>query len=182
MSAPGPLPPGPLPPGPLPPGPLPPDRAARAWAAAAAVPDPELPALTIADLGILRGVAEQGGAIEVTITPTYTGCPAMAVIGWEIEAALDRAGIRPVRIRTVLTPAWTTAWLSAAAREKLRAAGIAPPPQAAPDPALFAAPTPACPRCASADTERISPFGATACKSLHRCRACREPFEAFKAH
>ncbi len=159
------------------------DRRARAWAAAAAVADPELPALTIADLGILRDVALRDGAIEVTITPTYTGCPAMAVIGWEIEAALVRAGLGPVRIRNVLTPPWTSAWLTEAGRKKLAAAGIAPPPPGAPaEAALFAAPSPPCPRCASPKTERISAFGATACKSLHRCLACREPFEAFKAH
>jgi len=159
------------------------DRHTRAWAAAAAVADPELPALTIADLGILRDVALRDGTIEVTITPTYTGCPAMAVIGWEIEAALERAGLGPVRIRNAMTPPWTSAWLTPEGRAKLAATGIAPPP---PDPAagdaLFAALSPPCPRCASTATERISAFGATACKSLHRCLACREPFEAFKAH
>jgi ring-1,2-phenylacetyl-CoA epoxidase subunit PaaD len=157
------------------------DRRARAWQAAAAVADPELPALTIADLGILRAVEDRDGTIEVTITPTYSGCPAMAVIGWEIAAALDRAGLGPARIRTVLAPAWTSAWLTEAARAKLAAAGIAPPPPH-PDGTLFAATSPACPRCASADTEQLSAFGATACKSLHRCRTCREPFEAFKPH
>ena len=159
------------------------DRHTRAWAAAAAVADPELPALTIADLGILRDVALRDGMIEVTITPTYTGCPAMAVIGWEIEAALERAGLGPVRIRNVMAPPWTSAWLTPEGCAKLAAAGIAPPPPgpAAGD-ALFAAPSPPCPRCASAATERLSAFGATACKSLHRCLACREPFEAFKAH
>ncbi len=158
------------------------DRRARAWAAAAAVVDPELPALTIADLGMLRDVTLAGDTIEVTITPSYTACPAMVVIGWEIEAALARAGLGPVRISTVLAPPWTSAWLSPEGRAKLAAAGIAPPPTAPADPGLFAVAAPACPRCASLATERISAFGATACKSLHRCLACREPFEAFKAH
>ena len=144
-------------------------RLARARAAVAAVEDPELPPLTIADLGILRDVADRDGRIEVTITPSYTGCPAMAVIGWEIEAALDRAGLGPALVRTELAPAWDTASLTPAAHAKLRAAGIAPP----------GGPL-ACPRCASARVETISAFGATACKSLHRCLECREPFEAFK--
>ncbi len=134
------------------------ERLARARAVAAGVEDPELPALTIADLGILRDVTLRDGTLEVTITPTYTGCPATAVIGWEIEAALERAGLGPARVRTVLAPAWSSAALTAAA-------GAAPP---------------ACPRCASPRTELLSAFGATACKSLHRCLACREPFEAFK--
>ncbi|MDE2582783.1 MAG: phenylacetate-CoA oxygenase subunit PaaJ [Rhodospirillales bacterium] len=158
------------------------DRLARARTAVAAVEDPELPALTIADLGILRDVTLRDGRVEVTITPTYTGCTAMAVIGWEIEAALDRAGLGPALVRTVLAPAWSTDALGPDARAKLAAAGIAPPP--APGAVQGAAPdaAPACPRCASARTELLSAFGATGCKSLHRCRDCREPFEAFKAH
>ena len=157
--------------------PGPDDRLARARAAAAAVEDPELPALTIEDLGILRDVTLAGGTIEVTITPSYTGCPAMAVIGWEIEAALDRAGLGPARVRTVLAPAWSSDALGPAARAKLAAAGIAPPA-----PVGTASAPPACPRCGSGRTELISAFGATGCKALHRCLACREPFEAFKSH
>ena len=146
----------------------------RAWAVASAVADPELPAVTIGELGILRDVAWRDGAWEVTVTPTYSGCPAMTVIGWDIETSLAAAGIRPVRLRTVLAPAWSAAWLSPAGRAKLAAAGIAPP--GAPGEA------PPCPRCGAVATEVISAFGATACKSLHRCLACREPFEAFKPH
>lgn len=144
------------------------------WEAAAGVADPELPAVTIAELGMLRDVAWRDGVWEVTITPSYSGCSAMAVIGWEIEAALARAGAGVVRVRTVLAPAWSSAWLTEAARAKLAAGGIAPP--GAPGE------VPACPRCASRATEMLSAFGGTSCKSMHRCLKCREPFEAFKAH
>lgn len=154
---------------------------ARAWAAAAAVRDPEIPVLTIEDLGVLRDIRQDGATIEVVITPTYTGCPAMSAIALDVEAALAGAGISPIRVVTTLAPAWTTDWLSAAAREKLRAYGIAPPP-AAGRRALFSADATACPRCGSADTERLAEFGSTACKSLWRCRACREPFDLFKCH
>ncbi len=124
-------------------------------------------------------MTERDGAVEVAITPTYTGCPATAVIGADIRAALARAGI-PARIRTVLAPAWTTSWLTEAARAKLAANGIAPPGSAEDAAALFPAAIVVCPRCGAADTERLSAFGSTPCKALHRCRACREPFEAFK--
>ena len=140
----------------------------RALAALDAVTDPEIPVLTIADLGILRDVAVLDDTVEVTITPTYSGC-------------LARAGIK-ARIRTSLSPAWTTDWLTDAARDKLAAFGIAPPEHTASRRALFGEAHPACPLCGSADTEQISEFGSTACKSLHRCRACREPFDAFKCH
>ncbi len=153
----------------------------RALAALESVTDPEIPVLTIGDLGILREVSVCGDTVEVVITPTYSGCPAMSMIALEIEAALDRAGIK-VRIRTRLSPAWTTDWLTDAAHAKLAAFGIAPPEHAASRRALFGESRPACPRCGSADTEQISEFGSTACKSLHRCRACREPFDAFKCH
>ncbi|HEX4259963.1 MAG TPA: 1,2-phenylacetyl-CoA epoxidase subunit PaaD [Acetobacteraceae bacterium] len=154
---------------------------ARAWEAAASVLDPELPDLTIADLGVLRDVVETDGAVEVSITPTYTGCPAMAMIALDVQTALDRAGIAG-RVRTVLAPAWTTDWLSDAGRGKLARAGIAPPPPGAGRRALFGAPEVACPRCGSRKTEKIAAFGATACKALWRCRACREPFDLFKCH
>ena len=154
----------------------------RALESASAVVDPEIPALTVADLGILRSVTVRDGQVEVTITPTYSGCPAMNVITLDIQAALACAGIENARIRTVLSPAWTTDWLSEAARSKLAAAGIAPPPPGAPRRALFAAAAPVCPRCGSAETEEISEFGSTACKSLHKCQTCHEPFEAFKCH
>jgi ring-1,2-phenylacetyl-CoA epoxidase subunit PaaD len=153
----------------------------RVLAALETVTDPEIPVLTIADLGILRDVSVHDGIVEVTITPTYSGCPAMNVITLDIETALARAGIE-AHIRTQLSPAWTTDWLTDAARAKLAAFGIAPPVHAASRRALFGAVRPACPRCGSADTEQISEFGSTPCKSLHRCRACREPFDAFKCH
>ena len=153
----------------------------RALAVLEQVTDPEIPVLTIADLGILRDVSVQGDTVDVTITPTYSGCPAMNLITLEIETALARAGIQ-ARIRTTLSPAWTTDWLTDAARNKLAAFGIAPPEHATSRRALFGEARPACPLCGSADTEQISEFGSTACKSLHRCRACREPFDAFKCH
>jgi ring-1,2-phenylacetyl-CoA epoxidase subunit PaaD len=154
----------------------------RAWAAAAAVADPELPVLTIADLGILRQVTLRDGRIEVTITPTYSGCPAMTVIGLEVGLALERAGIGGAQVRTVLSPAWTTAWLTPEGRRKLEAHGIAPPQDGTGRHALFGAGTVPCPRCRSARTERLSQFGSTACKALWRCRDCREPFDHFKCH
>ncbi len=154
----------------------------RAWAAASAVVDPELPALTIADLGVLRDVQVTDGAVEVAITPTYSGCPAMQMIALDIVTALERAGIAGARVRTVLSPAWTTAWLTAEARRKLAADGIAPPLDEAGRGALFWTGAPACPRCGSAATERLAEFGSTACKALWRCTACREPFDHFKCH
>ncbi len=154
----------------------------RAWAAAAAVVDPELPALTIADLGVLREVLVTNGAVEVAITPTYSGCPAMQIIALDIVTALEQAGIAGARVRTVLSPAWTTAWLTADARRKLLEDGIAPPLDAQGRGALFGTAAPACPRCGSAATERLTEFGSTACKALWRCTACREPFDHFKCH
>ena len=153
----------------------------RAWDIAAAVFDPELPPLTIAELGILRDVAIDGRGVEIRITPTYSGCPAMTVIAQDIEAALAAAGIAPARITTVLAPAWTTDWLTESGRAKLLAQGIAPP-SGAPRRALFAETPVTCPRCASPDTALLAEFGSTACKSLRQCRACREPFHAFKCH
>lgn len=153
----------------------------RALAALADVTDPEIPVLTIADLGILRDVSVHGDAVDVTITPTYSGCPAMNMITLDIETALARAGIKG-RVITSLSPAWTTDWLTDAARQKLAAFGIAPPEHTASRRALFGEAHPTCPHCGSDDTELISEFGSTACKSLHRCRACREPFDAFKCH
>jgi ring-1,2-phenylacetyl-CoA epoxidase subunit PaaD len=155
----------------------------RAEAAVAEVADPELPFLTVADLGILRDISvRDGGAVEVTITPTYSGCPAMDLIRLEVETALARAGIEGARIRVALCPAWTTDWLSAAGRAKLAEAGIAPPPPGGGRRALFGADVLTCPHCASRHTELISEFGTTACKALHRCLDCTEPFEAFKCH
>ena len=154
---------------------------ARAWRAAAAVVDPEVPVLTIEDLGVLRGVGvAEDGAVEVAITPTYSGCPAMNVIALEVELALERAGIAKGRVRTVLSPAWTTDWMSDEGRRKLKEYGIAPPAPKATRRALFGLEAIACPRCGSEDTEKITEFGSTACKALWRCRSCREPFDHFK--
>ena len=153
----------------------------RAWQAAAAVTDPEIPVLTIADLGVLREITEQDGAVEVCITPTYSGCPAMNMIAAEVGLALDRAGI-PGRVRTVLSPAWTTDWLTDAGRRKLIDYGVAPPGPASGRGALFGRQVLACPRCGSERTERLAEFGSTACKALWRCLDCREPFDHFRCH
>ena len=158
------------------------DARQRAYDAVATVTDPEIPVLTIADLGVLRDVTLTGERVEVTITPTYSGCPAMHVIALEIDLALARAGFADRAIRIVLSPAWTTDWLTEVGRDKLAAYGIAPPARTGGRRALFGETAIACPRCHSADTERLAEFGSTACKSLYRCRACREPFDAFKCH
>jgi ring-1,2-phenylacetyl-CoA epoxidase subunit PaaD len=155
--------------------------AERAWAAAASVVDPEIPVLTIEDLGVLRDVSiAQDGAVEVSITPTYSGCPAMNVIALEVELALARAGIAEGRVKTVLSPAWTTDWMSEEGRRKLEEYGIAPPAPKTTRRALFGIEAIACPRCGSGDTERLAEFGSTACKALWRCKSCREPFDYFK--
>ncbi|MCA1413621.1 phenylacetate-CoA oxygenase subunit PaaJ [Bradyrhizobium sp. NBAIM20] len=154
----------------------------RAWDAAASVVDPEIPVLSIADLGVLRDVVLDGDHVEVAITPTYSGCPAMNMIALEIEVALERAGFRHARVRTVLSPAWTTDWLTEDGRKKLCAYGIAPPQAASSRRALFGAQTVACPQCGSDKTELLSEFGSTSCKALWRCKACREPFDYFKCH
>jgi ring-1,2-phenylacetyl-CoA epoxidase subunit PaaD len=157
------------------------DLLARARAAVEQVCDPEIPVLTIADLGVLRSVeAAADSAIEVAITPTYSGCPAMDVIGFEIKAALMKAGIDNARVRQVLAPAWTTDWMSEAGKTKLRAYGIAPPTARASRRALFGEESVACPHCGSQESEKVSEFGSTACKALWRCTACREPFDYFK--
>jgi ring-1,2-phenylacetyl-CoA epoxidase subunit PaaD len=153
----------------------------RAVAALTAVVDPEIPVLTIADLGILRGVLiHADDAVEAVITPTYSGCPAMNMIALEADLALEKAGFARRKITTVLSPAWSTDFMSAEGREKLRAYGIAPPPAASSRAALMGEEAPSCPRCASREVERISEFGSTACKALWRCTACREPFDYFK--
>lgn len=144
--------------------------------AVAAVRDPELRVLTIAELGILRDVTVHEGQVEVTITPTYAGCPAMDVIRADITEALRRDGYDDVEITTVLSPAWSTDWISPSGREKLAAAGIAPPSRT-----VRLSLSVRCPLCGSPDTEQLSRFGSTACKALWRCRACREPFDAIKA-
>jgi ring-1,2-phenylacetyl-CoA epoxidase subunit PaaD len=157
-----------------------------AYDVAAATPDPEIPALTIEDLGILRSVEVTSGGVVVTITPTYSGCPAMREISGDVRARLSRAGFGRVTIATRLAPPWSTDWITTEGRRKLAAAGIAPPSAAprrtGPIPlTLGRPPSPRCPRCGSADTRMTAQFSATACKSLHRCGACGEPFEAVKA-
>jgi ring-1,2-phenylacetyl-CoA epoxidase subunit PaaD len=158
------------------------NRLARARTAAEAVVDPEIPVLTIADLGVLRDVwLAEDERVEVVITPTYSSCPAMNMIALEIETAIERAGLGRPRVTTVLHPAWTTDWLTAGGREKLRAYGIAPPEgKAGGRRALFGEEHVACPRCGSRETEKLAEFGSTTCKALWRCRACREPFDHFK--
>jgi ring-1,2-phenylacetyl-CoA epoxidase subunit PaaD len=156
-------------------------KARRAWAAAAAVLDPEVPAVTVAELGILRAVDidDQGRAVA-QVTPTYSGCPAVLAIELAIEAALRQAGFDPV-IERVLAPAWTTDWITETGREKLRAYGIAPPVVGSSSKrALFGEITVACPRCASTQTSKLSEFGSTACKAQYRCNTCHEPFDYFK--
>jgi len=154
----------------------------RALAAASAVVDPELPVLTIADLGVLRDVTVEGDAVEVVITPTYSGCPAMDMIAVEIDLALRRAGIAGGRVRTVLSPAWTTDWLTEDGRRKLLDYGVAPPAPGGGRRALFGVDVVACPRCGSSDTRPLAEFGSTSCKALWQCQACREPFDYFKCH
>jgi ring-1,2-phenylacetyl-CoA epoxidase subunit PaaD len=158
------------------------DLRQRAWNVAAGVVDPEIPVLSIADLGVLRDVTVADGRVEVVITPTYSGCPAMNMIALEIELALERAGIRNSKVRTVLSPAWTTDWMSDDGRRKLREYGIAPPQAASSRRALFGVQQVECPQCGSVDTELLSEFGSTSCKALWRCKNCREPFDYFKCH
>jgi ring-1,2-phenylacetyl-CoA epoxidase subunit PaaD len=154
----------------------------RAWDVAASVVDPEIPVLTIADLGVLREVEIEGGRVEVAITPTYSGCPAMNMIAVEIALALEKAGFPKAKVRTVLSPAWTTDWMSQEGCRKLRDYGIAPPLAASSRRALFGVQQVQCPQCGSDDTELLSEFGSTSCKALWRCRSCREPFDYFKCH
>jgi ring-1,2-phenylacetyl-CoA epoxidase subunit PaaD len=148
-----------------------------AWKIAAGLPDPELPVVTIADLGILRDVTEDDqGRVHVQITPTYSGCPAMEAISADLVDALTAAGYQHVDVEFVLAPAWTTDWMTEEAKTKLAAYGVAPPG------AVALALSVRCPQCGSLDTRESSRFGSTACKSLWVCSSCREPFDHFKAH
>ncbi len=147
------------------------DDTARIWAVLAGVPDPEIPVLSIVDLGIVREVSAE----RVAITPTYTGCPATQAIERDIRAALDAAGYRGIRIDTLLAPPWTTDWISKAGRDKLRAYGIAPP-------GARGERRVECPQCGSSETREVSRFGSTPCKAQWRCLACLEPFDLFKCH
>jgi ring-1,2-phenylacetyl-CoA epoxidase subunit PaaD len=158
-----------------------------ALAVAGQVTDPELPMITLADLGVLREVSESDGRVVVSITPTYTGCPAMDTMRDDLEHALLRAGYREIEIRTVLAPAWSTDWITDEGKRKLAEAGISPPgaaPRAVSGPIPLTLSAPAsrihCPHCSSVDTEELSRFSATACRSLRRCRSCLEPFEHVK--
>ncbi|MEU4050707.1 1,2-phenylacetyl-CoA epoxidase subunit PaaD [Streptomyces olivaceus] len=165
-------------------GPALPD-AHRARRVAERVPDPELPMLTLADLGVLRGVETRAdGTVVASLTPTYSGCPAMAEMRADVAARLREAGYARVEIRTVLDPPWTSDWITESGRRKLAEHGIAPPGRApgGPVPLLLSPTRPAvpCPRCGSRETEETSRFAATSCKALWRCRACREPFEYVK--
>ncbi|MCW2714973.1 MAG: paaJ [Frankiales bacterium] len=150
------------------------------------VTDPEIPVITIADLGILREVSVEGGRVTVTITPTYSGCPAMDEIRADITTALAAAGVDDVEVRTVLSPAWTTEWMTVQGRESLRAYGIAPPTVRAggPVPLQLGRRRGAvdCPHCGSGATEELTRFASTSCTSLWRCTSCREPFDHFKDH
>ncbi|MEM7190576.1 MAG: 1,2-phenylacetyl-CoA epoxidase subunit PaaD [Pseudomonadota bacterium] len=154
--------------------------ARRAWDAAAAVPDPEVPCVTVADLGILREVAMEGDVAVARLTPTYSGCPAVLAIELAVEAALRDAGF-DARIERVISPPWTTDWVTDEGRAKLKAYGIAPPqPGENSKRALFGETVVACPRCNSTETAKLSEFGSTACKAMYRCESCLEVFDYFK--
>jgi len=161
-------------------------RVAHAWRVLHEVLDPEVPAISVTELGIVRDVIAHDDGLEVVVTPTYSGCPATEVIAQSISEALAAAGLGPARVTQRRAPAWTTDWITPEGREKLRAYGIAPPGSCASEttapvsPIRLMARHVDCPRCGSPLTERLSAFGATACKSLYRCVACREPFEHFK--
>jgi len=161
-------------------------RTDLAWDVLHSVLDPEVPALSVCDLGIVREVIAHDDGLEIVLTPTYSGCPATEVIEHDVLAAIAKAQLGPARVSLRRAPAWTTDWISAEGKRKLLDYGIAPPGPAAPDGAvpirIFGrkADAVACPRCASLHTERLSAFGSTACKSMYRCLSCREPFEHFK--
>ena len=159
-----------------------PARVARVWAILEAVPDPEIPVLSITDLGIVRYVRfDAEGLLHVGLTPTYSGCPATEVIRESVRAALQAHECGAVQLEEVLSPAWSSDWLSDAGRAKLAAFGIAPPATTVSSPRhLWHAPRIACPRCASLATERVSEFGSTPCKAHYRCTSCAEPFDYFK--
>jgi ring-1,2-phenylacetyl-CoA epoxidase subunit PaaD len=156
------------------------------WECLSAVSDPEIPVISVVDLGIVRELTWLDTDVcEVTITPTYSGCPAMQVIAENVELALRSLGVEKISIRTQLSPAWTTDWMSPAGREKLKAYGIAPPMQSAIDISALGShvvPDIACPQCGSLHTRLLSQFGSTACKALYRCNECLEPFDYFKPH
>lgn len=153
-----------------------------AWDLAATVVDPEVPVLTIEDLGVLRRVAIDGSRVRVDITPTYSGCPAVDAIRDDIVTALHEGGYADVDVRTVLAPAWTTDWMSEAGNRKLQQYGIAPPGPRRTDGVVMLSLGVKCPRCGSLHTREVSHFGSTSCKALYVCQRCQEPFDHFKAH
>lgn len=162
------------------------------WQWLSEVPDPEIPVLSLTDLGVIRAVRWEGEQLVVTVTPTYTGCPATAVINLDIESKLRGCGIREIKLEQQLSPPWTTDWLSNEGRRKLRRYGIAPPQHETTHPGQGngridrlmgqGSLVVACPRCGSNNTEKISQFGSTPCKAAYRCRDCLEPFDYFKCH
>jgi ring-1,2-phenylacetyl-CoA epoxidase subunit PaaD len=162
----------------------------QVWQWLSEVPDPEIPVISVTELGIVRDVAWDQDTLVVTVTPTYSGCPATSVINFDIEHALRARGVKKLRLERRLSPPWTTGWITAKARDKLRAFGIAPPMDATADTRRLSArigrltgasrAAVACPRCGSEQTEKVSQFGSTPCKASYRCRACLEPFDYFK--
>jgi ring-1,2-phenylacetyl-CoA epoxidase subunit PaaD len=158
-------------------------RISLAWQALAAVEDPEIPAVSILDLGLIRGIGVRAdGVLDVALSPTYVGCPATQVIQQAAQNALERAALGPCAVNAVLSPPWTSDWITAEGRRKLQAYGIVPPQHSTGSlrEALRGQRAIPCPRCGSIETECLSEFGSTPCKALHRCRACLEPFEYFK--
>lgn len=155
-------------------------RVDQAWAVLDAVPDPEVPAISVRELGIVREVLDHGASMEIVLTPTYSGCPATEVIERSVCEAIDAAGLGPARVTMRRAPAWTTDWISEDGRRKLREYGIAPPEACRPARVGLAL-TARCPRCGSTSTREISRFGSTPCKSLWSCLFCLEPFDSFKA-
>jgi ring-1,2-phenylacetyl-CoA epoxidase subunit PaaD len=156
----------------------------QAWEALRGVPDPEVPALSVVDLGIIRAIEDTGDGLRVDVTPTYSGCPALDVIEREIARALEAAGVGRVEVRRVFSPPWSTDLISETGRQRLKAYGIAPPGHLVAEPLVALGPTVRhveCPFCGSADTALKSEFGPTPCKALYTCQACRQPFEHFKA-
>lgn len=154
------------------------------WKYLEEVPDPEIPVISVIDLGVVRDIAvDENGGVEVTITPTYSGCPAMSEISIGIRLKLMEYGYRNIRIIEQLSPAWTTAWMSEQGKAKMKAYGIAPPREQVLSGELFEEETGIeCPQCGSTDTQLVSQFGSTACKAMYQCRSCLEPFDYFKCH
>jgi len=151
------------------------------WSWLEEVPDPEIPVVSVVDLGIVRNVEWEGEELVITVTPTYSGCPATAVIAFDIQEALRRRGVENVRTKSRLSPAWTTDWIGEKAREKLKAYGIAPPVSGARCVGDLKNPVVECPHCGSTATEQVARFGSTPCKASWRCRDCLEPFDYFKS-